>query len=427
MQASGHIGKLVLVPDGNLGVRLGQPADLTLRRDGTYLVTGGIGGFGFEAARWLAERGAGSLALLSRRGGETPGAAERIAELRGLGAEVRVYAGDVADHRSLSAVLDRIRADQPPLCGVVHAASAISDGLATELEDVAIAPTLRAKLGGAVLLDRLTREDPIELFLLFSSATTLLGAPGQGVYVAGNLALEALARQRRAEGRPGLAIGWGPIQDAGYLAERPDARDALARRLGAKPMPAAQALSAVGAIAASGLATVGFAETNWNDARRFLAILAKPLFAEVRADSGVSAGDDSLLDHLAGLSAEEALPLLKTAVTEEAANILRLPVASIDPSRPLSEMGMDSLMAVELRLALESRLRIDLPLMSLAEGTSVASIAGRLAGTMSSRPQTSQLVRLAERYEAADQDRLAEVAEAAEMFDPGDIKSAAAE
>src|SRR4029077_17063937 len=99
----------------------------------------------------------------------------------------------------------------------------------------------RPKLGGAVALDRLTRDDPIELFLLFSSATTLLGAPGQGAYVAANLALEALARRRRAEGMPAFAIAWGPIEDAGYLAERQDTRDALARRRGAKPIPATQA------------------------------------------------------------------------------------------------------------------------------------------------------------------------------------------
>src|SRR5204862_2513619 len=107
--------------------------------------------------------------------------------------------------------------------------------------------------------------------------------------------------------------------------------------------------------------------------------------------------------------------------------ILRPPTTEIYPHLPLLEMGMDSLMAVELRLSLESRLRIDLPLMSLAEGTSIATIACRLAGAISSRPQASQLVSLAERYEAADQDRLAAVAEAAEIYDPGDIKSAAAE
>src|SRR5213078_503262 len=156
--------------------------------------------------------------------------------------------------------------------GVVHAASAIGDALTAELDGFDIAGILRPKLGGAIALDRLTRDDPIELFLLFSSATTLLGAPGQGVYVAANLALEAMARHRRARGKPALAIAWGPIEDTGYLAERPEARDALARRLGAKPMPVEEALAALPAIIGSGLAMVGFAETSWNEARRFLPI-----------------------------------------------------------------------------------------------------------------------------------------------------------
>jgi phthiocerol/phenolphthiocerol synthesis type-I polyketide synthase C len=262
---------------------------------------------------------------------------------------------------------------------------------------------------------------------MFSSATTLLGAPGQGVYVAANLALEAMARHRRARGKPALAIGWGPIEDTGYLAERPETRGALARRLGAKPMPSAQALAGLPAIAGSGLSAAAFAETSWNEARRFLPILASPFFAEIRADAGSSPGDDSLIERLAGLDAEAALALLKTAVAEEAANILRLPAAGIDPLRPLSEMGMDSLMAVELRLALESRLRIDLPLMSLAEGTSVASIATRLANAVSARPHANELLGLAERYEVADDERLAGVANAADRSEPVEVKSEAAE
>ena len=127
------------------------------------------------------------------------------------------------------------------------------------------------------------------------------------------------------------------------------------------------------------------------------------------------------------MSHDEAVALLKTAIAEEAANILRLPAAAVDPLRPLSEMGMDSLMAVELRLALESRLRVDLPLMSLAEGTSVASIATRLANAVAARPQASEVLSMAERYEAADDDRLAAVADAADQFDPLELKSEAAE
>src|SRR4029077_8043020 len=139
--------------DGNLGVRLGQLAEMRLRRDGTYLVTGGIAGFGFEAARWLAAHRGRSVSLGGRRGAETPGAAERTAELHALGAEVRIYTGDVAEAASLAALFDRLAPDQPPLRGVGHAASAITDALASELDPTDIASTLRAKLGGAVWLD----------------------------------------------------------------------------------------------------------------------------------------------------------------------------------------------------------------------------------------------------------------------------------
>ena len=414
MQSSGHIGKLVLVPDANAGVSLRKPPEKVLRSDGSYLVTGGIEGFGYECARWLVAHGAGSIALLSRRGSATPGCEARVKELEASGAEVRVYQGDVADRESLATILDAIRANQPPLRGVVHAAAAIEDGFAADIDPARVAPIMNPKLGGAIALDALTRNDPIELFLLFSSATTLVGAPGQGVYVAANMALEALARRRQAEGRPALAIAWGPIEDAGYLAERPAVLDSLARRLGARPIPAAQALAGLPAMIASGLPTVAFADTNWAEARRFLPILATPLFMESRAKVSPSPVDESLAERLVSLDPEAALALLKTVVADEAATILRLPGEGIDPLRPLSEIGMDSLMAVELRLALENRLRVDLPLVSLTEGTSVASIAARLAAAVSTGPRDGEFIALAVHHEVvegarapADPDRVA--------------------
>jgi NADPH:quinone reductase-like Zn-dependent oxidoreductase/NAD(P)-dependent dehydrogenase (short-subunit alcohol dehydrogenase family)/acyl carrier protein len=403
MQSSGHIGKLVLEPRANAGVRLREPPAITLRHDGTYLVTGGVEGFGFEAARWLVAHGAGSIALIGRRGSATPGCDTRLRELEAAGAEVRVYCGDVADRASLAGVLEAIRATQPPLRGIVHAASAIDDGLASEVEIARLQAVLRPKLGGALALDALTRDDPIELFLLFSSATTLVGAPAQGAYVAANTTLEALARRRKAEGRSALAVAWGPIADVGYLAERTQTRDALARRLGAKPTSAAEALAGLPAMIASGLPVVAFAETNWNEAQRFLPIIASRMFSEARAIGSTSTSDESFSERLAGLNPDAALALLKTVIAEEAATILRLPASGIDLLRPLSEMGMDSLMAVELRLALESRLRVDLPLVSLAEGTSVASIAGRLAPAISTGPKDGDLIALVARHEGMDE------------------------
>ena len=229
MQASGHIGKLVLVPNGNAGVRLRRSPELALRSDGTYLVTGGISGFGFAAARWLVEHGAGSIALLGRRGSDTPGAAERVAELKRSAPRSVSIAGDVADPASLAAVLDEIRRMQPPLRGVVHAASAIADGLATELDGTrsptSCGPSSAARLRSTAL----TRDDPIELFLLFSSATTLLGAPGQGVYVAANMRARSPGAAAASPGPAGARGGLGT--DRGYRLSRRTAGDA--RRAGA--------------------------------------------------------------------------------------------------------------------------------------------------------------------------------------------------
>jgi len=163
---------------------------------------------------------------------------------------------------------------------------------------------------------------------------------------------------------------------------------------------------------ASGLPVVASAETNWGEARRFLPLLATPLFSEIRTNASAPS-DESLGERLASLDSEAALALLTTIVAEEAATILRLPAGGIDPLRPLSELGMDSLMAVELRLALENRLRIDLPLVSLAEGTSVASIAARLAAAVSMESTDGELIALVVRHEGVDDTRVPTVAEGA--------------
>ena len=160
----------------------------------------------------------------------TPGIEAALADFAAATIDARAFACDVADPAALAAVLDQVRRDMPPIAGVVHAAAVIDDGLAVDLTAERIATVMRPKLDGTVNLDRLTRQDPVELFLLFSSATTILGAPGQGSYVAANMALEAVARRRRLEGLPALAVAFGPIADAGMLAEQDAARDALVDR-----------------------------------------------------------------------------------------------------------------------------------------------------------------------------------------------------
>ena len=394
MQGSGHLGKIVLAPGARLPAALPTPAPFRARADATYLVTGGLDGFGRETARWLARHGARHLALVSRRGPATPGAAETLAEFAQAGVDARAYAADVSDDAALAPVLATIRADQAPLGGVVHAAVAMDDALLTQLDADRFARALAPKLGGAEALDRLTRGDALNLFLLFSSVTTPLGNPGQGNYVAANAAIEAVAERRRAEGLPALAVQWGPIGDAGYLSRETQVSEMLARQLGGSHLSAAEALDQLPALLAAGIPVAGLATVRWAALRNRLPLLGSALFAEMDGDGMEEAGEVDLRALLTDCSPEEARTRVTAMLVDEVARIMKLASDKVEASRPLAELGMDSLMAVELRLAVEQRFGITVPLLALSEGATLSAMAGRivrgLSGEEDSAPADGQ-------------------------------------
>ena len=403
MQAAGHIGKLVLTPEPPQTAAAQAPRAFPVRADATYLVSGGLAGFGLETAKWLVDRGARHLALLGRRGADTPGAAQALAMLEEAGVEARAFACDVADEAGVAATLAEIRRTMPPLRGVVHAAMVVDDGLLSDLTRERIETVLAPKLAGALNLDRLTADDPIELFLLYSSATTVLGAPGQGSYVAANMALEALARRRAARGLPALSIAWGPVADVGLLARQEAARDELARRLSATPLVAREALDALPALWASRLPVAAYAAVQWDAVQRRLPIFASPTFAGLAKAAAGDMGEIDLAERLASLSPQEAQTFVTGLLTEEIARILSSSPDRIDAHRPLSELGMDSLMALELRMTLENRLGVSLPLLTLSDTTTLAGIAARVVAGLSGVQAEAELVAEAiVRHELAD-------------------------
>jgi phthiocerol/phenolphthiocerol synthesis type-I polyketide synthase C len=376
MRSSGHIGKVVMTAD-----RLPE-ADPPLAVPGerTVIVSGGLTGFGAATARWLVRAGARHLALLGRRGEATPGAAALREALLSAGAEnVAIHACDVADRAALAETLAQVRAALPPIGGVVHAAMVVADGLLASLSQAQIAEVMHAKLRGALALDELTRDDPLSLFLLYSSATTAVGAPGQGAYVAANAAVEAIAVRRRAEGRPGCAVGWGPIRDVGFLARNEAAGKALARRLGALPMRAADALDALPSLLACPHPAPVLAEINWSAAASALPILAEPLFAEVARHRDAAGGAPDLLALLAGRGEEERRDLIAAVIIEEMARVVQTESASLSADAMLADLGLDSLMAVELVVALERRLAVTLPNFAWQDIT-IRQMARHIAG-----------------------------------------------
>ena len=389
MQASRHLGKIVVTfpPDfAPLAPASTAAPPVVIRADATYLVSGGLSGFGLRTARWLVERGARHLVLLSRRGGTgTPEVAMQLLQFAEQGVMVAAPACDVADLSQLRETLDSINGSMPPLGGVVHAAMVIEDGLLRDMAAGQLHRVLAPKMLGALNLHEATRACALDWFVLYSSATTLFGNPGQAAYVAANLGVEALADERRSLGLPVTCVGWGPIADAGYLARNERVLAALVGRMGGEALKSDDLLAALDRLIAAPTRNISFLDLDWHTMSRSLPTARAPKFSDLarlaaEGARGVRAGDSAqdLRHWLGGLPAAEAFVELTALVRGEVAGILRIAPERIESTDSLLDMGMDSLMAVELATSIESRLDIRLSALALSGSPSVASIVERI-------------------------------------------------
>ncbi|WP_322062768.1 SDR family NAD(P)-dependent oxidoreductase [Paraburkholderia sp. J63] len=387
MQQARQIGKIVVTYRRGLQASAAQksaePAsELHLSTEASYLVTGGLSGFGLRTAQWLADKGARHLVLVSRSGPVADEAREAIAALRERGVEVHAAACDVTDRAALGALLTHIETQMPPLRGIVHAAMVIDDGLVRSATAAQIERVMAPKILGALHLDELTRALPLDFFVFHSSGTTLFGNPGQSNYVAANGWLEALGRQRRARGLPATSPRWGAIADAGFLARNQKVKDALQSRMGGNALPAATALGALEDMLLAGAGDLGVLELDWRALARFLPSAQTPKFAWVAHEAAATHQDEDssgdIAELLATLNDSELHPVVVDMIKQEVSEILRVPADKIDPDRSVYDMGLDSLMGVELVVALESRFGIRLPVMALSESPTMTKLATRL-------------------------------------------------
>ncbi|WP_407288803.1 SDR family NAD(P)-dependent oxidoreductase [Streptomyces sp. BP-8] len=367
LQHSRHIGKVVIAfdPLDEPVTVEAEPARPALDPQGTYLVTGGLSGFGAATAHWLADRGARHLVLIGRRGAAAPEAPALLDALTRRGVQVTVRAMDCADLAGMRALLDGIDAAGHPLRGVVHCAMHLDDAPLSELSEERCAAVLAPKAGGALVLDRLTRDRRLDLFLLVSSEAAHIGNLHQAPYVAGNLFLEALVRQRREAGLPAQAVSWGALGETGYVL-RNDLTAQLSA-IGLEPLRLRDAFAALDDLLTRDTAVAGVARYNWARARGLLPALDTPRHSLLMPSHGETGGrsHDELLAELAALPREEARAAVQNALTQLLANVMQMDPDTLDPHRRLDEYGLDSLMAAELLMSLRHRFDIDIPPMEL--------------------------------------------------------------
>jgi acyl carrier protein len=242
-----------------------------------------------------------------------------------------------------------------------------------------------------MLLDELTRTDRLEFFVLYSSATTVFGNPGQGAYVAANLALEALAAVRASKGLPATCVAWGPIADVGYLARNQQIKDALCSRMGGRALDSDEALETLGSLISHGVVTTAWLDLEWGKMAKFLPSAKAPRFDCFRHESDEQSAQSgetrSIREQFAGLNQEETVGLLQEHLAHLIAGILRMDPMKLDRRNSLFDVGMDSLMAVELAATLEESLEIKLPMMVLSEGPTVQKLAERISGMILNESQ----------------------------------------
>ncbi len=359
----------------------GTPEQELVRAAGSYLITGGLGGLGLQVANWLAGQGAGGLVLLSRRA-PSDEQQRMIAALEQTGAKVVALQADVVDHDSLAQALRSLPSGLPPIRGVIHAAGVLADGVLADMSLEQLDRAMLPKTVGAWNLHAIAADLPLDFFVLFSSVAAMVGSPGQGNYAAGNATLDALAHYRRSQGLPATSINWGPWAGTGMAADTfaDTDREAGIQSRGMDLLPVDEGLKLMGELIAAGVTQTTVMDVYWDSLLRLLGNRRLTALDDmaIEHDDGGSSGsavDHAFRNQLFEMEPAGRVSLVRDYIQAELARIMSFEPEQLDVEQPLTAFGLDSLMALELKNNLESRLAFTLPMAKLLEGPSIASLA----------------------------------------------------
>ncbi len=368
------------------------PSEIPIRAEASYLITGGLGGLGLSVAAWMVAKGARYLILMGRSD-PSPEAREAVLQMEAKGAQVLILRGDVSQPKSLADCIEEAEAITQPLRGIIHAAGTLDDGVLLHQTWERFKGVMAPKISGSWNLHQATSEKPLDFCVYFSSGASVLGSPGQGNYAAANAFMDALAHYRAAQGHPTVSINWGAWAEVGMAARQKDvintSRDNLSPEEGLKALE--WALSMDSYFKLPYRIQFSVIKVNWPNYFRQLSFRPAPALLEklwkevARTEQSISqnkeelSGGSDFLKALAAVPSKKRFAALVTQIRKQTAQVLGIDSKkSIDLDLPLHELGLDSLMAVELRNKLSNLVNHPLPATLLFEYPTVRALAGFL-------------------------------------------------
>jgi len=385
MAAGKHIGKVIVSFPEAFVRRRGEPImpRFEIKSDGCYLITGAFGGFGKVFANWLVQSGARHLVLSSRSGAATPEAEQLVNSLRDRGVTVQVVKGDAGSTDDVARLFAEIRKTGQPLRGLFHLAMVIDDAPLASLDRDRMASVIDPKALGAWLLHQASCDMDLDCFVMFSSVSSIFGNPAQGNYAAANAFLDSLAHHRHALGLPALTINWGVLGGEGYVARNERVAEFLAKQ-GVSALSPGEVVSIVESALRAGSAQVAAIRVDWAKWKTFFRgmqgnPLLERIFTAVEGQESSGASSD-WRNRIESAAPEEKETVIAQAVREVVGSVLRVKPDTLRDDQPLTDLGLDSLMGVEIENSLEATVGVALPPTSLMRARTIGQIASLIAG-----------------------------------------------
>lgn len=374
-----HIGKNVLSFDcDSIPIAPCTQEGHLFKSNVTYLITGGMSGFGFELAKWMTQNGASHLVLVSRSGARDESILEDIEYLRLKGKEIVDLRADVTSLQDVERIMVQIDSDLPPLKGIIHGAMVIDDQFISDMDEESFNKVLYPKMLGAWNLHQATQNINLDHFIKFSSFSTVIGAVKQANYNAGNAFLDALSHYRQARGLPSLTINWGALIEAGFV-ERNQKTAAYLNKLGMKPYKMLDAQHVMSLFLPKANAQVAASVVDWAQLVKLSpALSTAPLYSKVVHKFSERGSGGSVRPQVIAAQGNERLQILEDFIADQVASVFGTNVAKIDRDTALTNIGLDSLMAIELMNRMESELGINLPMGTVLNGPNIKELAASI-------------------------------------------------